>query len=256
MAQGLTKSEQVAILIVIVLIVAGLMVQGRRSNDDEEGFWIEPSPGFQLVRTPAPVNFAATEPLDTEPAQPAKVSPPAPAGEVSPAAIDINSASAAELDRLPGIGPAKARAIIRRREAFGPFETVEELQQVSGIGPKILERVIPYIVAGGAASSPLPNSAAPPAIAGETGSGSEAPVAPPRGQGADLAALGSIPIPVNINQADAEQLQLIPGVGPEIAHRIIRLRDIRNYGRPEHLLEVKGIGPKSFEKMRPWVKVE
>lgn len=50
--------------------------------------------------------------------------------------ININNASAKELETLPGIGPALAGRIIQHRESKGPFQTVEELTQVSGIGEK------------------------------------------------------------------------------------------------------------------------
>jgi competence protein ComEA len=57
------------------------------------------------------------------------------------AAVNINSASASELaDRLEGIGPSKAEAIVRYREQYGPFESPEELSEVSGIGDSTVER--------------------------------------------------------------------------------------------------------------------
>jgi competence ComEA-like helix-hairpin-helix protein len=49
--------------------------------------------------------------------------------------LDINRASEEELRRLPGIGPAIARRILRRREREGPFRDIEELRKVPGIGP-------------------------------------------------------------------------------------------------------------------------
>jgi competence protein ComEA len=58
--------------------------------------------------------------------------------------IDINKATAAELQMLPGIGPTRARQIIEIRNN-GAFQTVEDLRRVSGIGPKILERIRPYV---------------------------------------------------------------------------------------------------------------
>lgn len=58
-----------------------------------------------------------------------------------PARININTASASELDELPGIGPSTAEAIITDRETQGPFTTPEDLMRVSGIGEKKFEKI-------------------------------------------------------------------------------------------------------------------
>ena len=50
--------------------------------------------------------------------------------------VDINRDNAAELQKLPGIGPAMAQRIIEYREANGPFERIEDLMEVKGIGEK------------------------------------------------------------------------------------------------------------------------
>ncbi|UNC93320.1 helix-hairpin-helix domain-containing protein [Candidatus Contubernalis alkaliaceticus] len=53
--------------------------------------------------------------------------------------ININTASQVDLETLPGIGPAKAGAIVQDREKNGPFKSVEDLTRVTGIGEKTLE---------------------------------------------------------------------------------------------------------------------
>ena len=55
--------------------------------------------------------------------------------------VNINTASAAELDALPGIGPGYAERIVSYRESNGPFEKVEDIQNVPGIGPATFERI-------------------------------------------------------------------------------------------------------------------
>jgi competence protein ComEA len=61
--------------------------------------------------------------------------------------IDVNRASASELQRLPGIGPKMAQRIIDERTR-APFKSVDELRRVSGIGAKTLERLRPYVTTG------------------------------------------------------------------------------------------------------------
>jgi competence protein ComEA len=57
-------------------------------------------------------------------------------GSIAPAGpVNINSATAAELETLPGIGPTTAAAIIAHRDLHGPFASVDELGNVAGIGP-------------------------------------------------------------------------------------------------------------------------
>lgn len=66
--------------------------------------------------------------------------PTSPAGSAS-GGIDLNSATAADLDSLPGIGPSIAAAILRYRDENGPFQSVEELLEVPGIGPTRFEQL-------------------------------------------------------------------------------------------------------------------
>jgi competence protein ComEA len=62
--------------------------------------------------------------------------------------VNINTALAAELETLPGIGPALAGRIVAYREANGPFETIEQIQNVPGIGPATFEGLRDLIAVG------------------------------------------------------------------------------------------------------------
>lgn len=66
--------------------------------------------------------------------------------DVSP--LDVNTATAAELEQLPGIGPALAGRIVAHRETHGPFAATADLEQVQGIGPAKLAELDGYVTAG------------------------------------------------------------------------------------------------------------
>jgi competence protein ComEA len=67
--------------------------------------------------------------------------PGAPAELSGTTVVDLNTADVTMLDGLPGVGPARARAIVVFREANGPFHAVQELARVPGIGPAALARL-------------------------------------------------------------------------------------------------------------------
>ena len=82
------------------------------------------------------------------------------------APLDLNRATAEELETLPGIGAAKAAAILEAREAQGGFTSVEQLESVRGIGPALVAKLRPLVVVdggsakGAAAKSPAPTATA------------------------------------------------------------------------------------------------
>ena len=62
--------------------------------------------------------------------------------------VDVNTADASQLERLPGVGPALARRIVEDREARGAFHSLEDLARVRGIGSKTLDGARDYIAIG------------------------------------------------------------------------------------------------------------
>ena len=62
-------------------------------------------------------------------------------GDAASGPIDLNAATPAELEELPGIGPATATAIVEHRDEHGPFASVDDLTDVRGIGPAKLDAI-------------------------------------------------------------------------------------------------------------------
>ncbi|MFC7458115.1 helix-hairpin-helix domain-containing protein [Brachybacterium sp. GCM10030267] len=93
-----------------------------------------PRPGEDPPSVPAP-SAAGSGSADTE------GSGGSGSGSGSTAPVDLNTADAADLEQLPGVGPAISQRIIEHRDKNGPFESVDELLEVSGIGPATLEKI-------------------------------------------------------------------------------------------------------------------
>lgn len=118
--------------------------------------------GVAILHSQSPVNAAARRALDAQieavdsvrhqaTAKKAKrsrkkagavhiVAPEANAQSI-PAIIDIDIASAAEIETLRGIGPALAKRIVADRDSLGPFGSTDELQRVRGIGKRLAEKI-------------------------------------------------------------------------------------------------------------------
>lgn len=116
--------------------------------------WVEE---LMRVRGVGPATLARMRPHLALPPRPAGVdarpeAPPSGAvrerdGPSRP--IDVNRAAPGELERLPEVGPAIARRIVRSRELHGPFRTLEDLLRVPGIGPARLEALRSRATVGG-----------------------------------------------------------------------------------------------------------
>jgi competence protein ComEA len=105
------------------------------------------------IAPPAPANAAATmraAPADTaeDPAGVSSAPDPGGRGLARVRMIDLNRASVAELDELPGVGPVLAGRIVEYRRVHGPFRAVEELLAIRGVGPKSFGRLRPRVSVG------------------------------------------------------------------------------------------------------------
>ena len=110
--------------------------------------------GWFLSRnsTARPYEVTAAREETTQP--PAQSAPAESQGEGRPDSllegevIDLNTADEYDLQRLPGIGESRARAILAYREEHGPFQSVDELDNVEGIGEGILSVLRDYVTVG------------------------------------------------------------------------------------------------------------
>jgi competence protein ComEA len=78
-------------------------------------------------------------------AGPAPASSPDSGAGAGVAEVDLNTATGAQLDQLPAVGPVTAQRILAWRAQHGRFSRVEELQEVDGIGPKTYARIAPHV---------------------------------------------------------------------------------------------------------------
>lgn len=157
--------------------------------------------------------------------------------------IDPNRAGAVELDRLPGVGPALARAIVDSREREGPFRSQDDLLRVPGMGEKKLARL--------ARHTKLAPRGGREASVGRGGRTTPSPAAR-----ATSSAVGTRPRRVDLNRATAEELEGLPGIGPAKAAALIGWRQRHGrFRKLEDLLAVPGIGAATLERLRPWVAV-
>ena len=142
-----TKDERRALLFLGVVLVAGAVMRVVRAGSE--------APGAPIV---APQLAAGDIAKQARLAREAlEATRPLLPGE----RIDLDTASARQIERLPRVGPQLARRIVDEREAHGPFGSLEGLKRVSGIGPATLrgfERTTTFSLT---AYTPAPSDTAP-----------------------------------------------------------------------------------------------
>lgn len=147
------------------------------------------------------------------------------AGPLAPGErVDVDRATAAELTRLPRIGPALAARIVADRDANGPYGSLDGLRRVPGVGPTTAAALAPHVAFSG--------------------------------RPAALRRVEPEPGRVAVNRADAEELATLPGIGPRLAEAIVAERR-RNgpFRSPDDLQRVRGIGPALVTRLTGRIRV-
>jgi competence ComEA-like helix-hairpin-helix protein len=163
--------------------------------------------------------------------------------------INLDRASVPEIARLPRVGVALAKRIVADRTAQGQFGSLAAVDRVSGVGPGLLAAIAPHVTfsagGGGSLGPPLRSGA---------GAGSY-PIEkdqltsrrPPADTGFSLAWL---------NQATANQLDRLPGIGRVRAAAIVRYRDEHGpFASVADLRNVPGINPAQLQRLYDHIQV-
>lgn len=124
---SITRQEGLAILTLAVLFLLGLTVRHFQQQQ------VPPVAADSLVATPA-TDSTVSSPASPRPQRPSAEHP-----------INVNTAPPEALDGLPGIGPALSERIVTYRSTQRPFQRVDELERVRGIGPKTLATLRPMV---------------------------------------------------------------------------------------------------------------
>jgi competence ComEA-like helix-hairpin-helix protein len=203
-------AERRAMLFLLLLGVAG---QGARSLAGRPG-----EPAGQVALMPVERRGSPTAHRDSALA----LSRPLAPGE----RLDPDRASLQELLRLPRVGPGLAKAIVADREAHGPFRSLQGLDRVAGVGPKLLGVLEPHLRFGGSLSA----------------ASLLTPTCPSNHAGCYT----------DLNAMTAAEFEALPGIGAALAARIVSYRESHGgFADIGALDAVPGIGPALLARLRP-----
>lgn len=162
--------------------------------------------------------------------------------------VNLNTADIRQLVKLEGIGEVKAAAVIEYRRVNGNFHNIEELMNVSGIGEDTFSAIKEHIYVD---DPTYPETTSAPETT-EKVTETEPTTVTSTLHKPTLEELA----PININEADKEELMLLPHVDEETAEAIIRLREeIHGFGHVNELLYIDKLTQKQVAEIVGFVTV-
>ena len=248
MFKGLNKKEQLLLLFLLLVIISGGLIKlFTKKQADIKIYKLESTPSAdtnqpaskpdQIYEKKSDIDLILDQTSDIE----------------KDKKIDINTATIPELDRLPGIGPVKAKSIVDYRKRIGGFNNLEQLKDVRGIGDKTFDAIKDsiYIKQTETPSEKQEFKKAPIPF--------QAPLeitkypefenlmTPTPKENKIVKETDETFEKININTADKKELCKLKGIGEKKAQAIIDYR--KKYGKfeiPADIMKVKGIKQKIF----------
>ncbi|MFL5241645.1 MAG: ComEA family DNA-binding protein [Gemmataceae bacterium] len=161
--------------------------------------------------------------------------------------VDLNHATREELLQLPGVGDHMADRIGDLRRQRGRIRSVDELNDVPGIGPATMDRLRDWVRVDREDEDEEDNAEQPPKpVSGKKSTSSKKISSSKKTPPAS---------PLDINRATAEQLMQLEGIGPTTAQRIVEERRKEPFRSVDDLSRVPRLKGKTLDKIRPYVTV-
>jgi competence protein ComEA len=140
-----SRPQLALLLLVAVALLGGLVVREWRAGFPEAAARVEAFDRDETPTGPGPVPFASPRPSRPPPSPVTRPVPGSRPGSIAqvesvtdPRPLDLNTATAEQFARLPGVGPGLARRIVEERQRRGRFDGPEGLRSVLGVGPRKL----------------------------------------------------------------------------------------------------------------------
>lgn len=171
--------------------------------------------------------------------------------------ININTADAATLENLPGVGTSLAAAIVRQRETRSAFRSMADLDAVPGVGPSLMGKLADTVDFGTSNSAAAVPAAAMPASVGLAATMPSTAAVQGIAMAPAKAPVASSALIININRATVEELDTLDGIGPALARRIVQDRQLNGpFSTVESITRVKGIAGQILHKNRHRMSVQ